>query len=72
MQLKFSRLKRNHTADGYNTPMGILFRDYDKKIVPEDKIEDITYGPSMSREYKIEQPVDNPEWALKSSFTQKL
>lgn len=70
-----SRLKRNHTAYNYGDsyiPNGILFKDLDKKIVNKDKIEDITYGPSISREWTFEQPIDNPEWSLQTSFTKKL
>lgn len=70
--MQSSRLKRKHFANEYGSPMGLIFRDYDKKIVDKDKIEDVTYGPSTSREFTFEQPVDNPEWALQTSFTKKI
>ncbi len=72
----FSRLRRNHTAAGYADPgsysVNILIPDYDKKIVDKDKMDGITYGPNISREWDFEKPIDNQEWALKSDFTKKL
>jgi hypothetical protein len=72
----FSKLKRNHTASGYGDPgaysLNILVKDLDKKINPNDKIDDITYGPNISREWDFERPVDNSEWSLQSGFTKKL
>lgn len=71
-----SRLRRNHEAAGYMDPgsygLSILVPDIDKKINPKDKIDDISYGPNISREWDFEKPVDNPEWGLQSSFTKKL
>lgn len=52
-------------------PQGLLFRDFDMKIVDKDKITDKRYGPSISREWKFQEPIDNPEWALQTSFTKK-
>ena len=72
----FSRLRRNNTAGGYSDPgaysINILVPDIDKKINPKDIIDDITYGPNISREWDFEESVDNPEWALQSDFTKKL
>jgi len=71
-----SRLRRNHEAAGYTDPgsysLNIIVKDIDKKINPKDKIEDITYGPNISREWEFEKPIDNPEWSLQSGFTKKL
>lgn len=71
-----SRLKRNHIANGYSDTSGyavnILIPDIDKKINPKDKVNDISYGPSISREWIYDQSIDNPEWGLQSSFTKKL
>lgn len=66
-----SRLRK--IAEGEpSIPMGILIRDIDKKIVDKDKIEDIQYGPSISREWLFEAPIDNPEWSLRSSFIKNV
>lgn len=67
---KQSRLRKN--VEGYSYPAGILFRDFDKKIVDKDKIEDITYGPSISREFDFMEPKDNSEWSMRSNFTKTL
>ncbi|MFW6015125.1 MAG: hypothetical protein ACOCRK_01655 [bacterium] len=75
--VKKSRLRKNITADGYESltstmPARILFPDFDKKIVPKDEIIDESYGPSISREFDFEKPIDNPEWSLQRSFTKNL
>lgn len=62
-----SRLRKIAEGDP-SVPMGLIFKDIDKKIVDKDKIEDITYGPSISREWEFEKPLDNMEWRLKQSF----
>lgn len=71
-----SRLKRNHIANGYSDPGGyavsIIIPDIDKKINQKDKINDISYGPNISREWEYDKPIDNPEWGLQTSFTKKL
>lgn len=74
---KNSRLRKNIIADGYESltstmPARIIFRDMWKKIVPEDEIEDITYGPNISREFTFERPNDHAEWNLQTSFTKNL
>lgn len=65
-----SRLRKNTasevTPENSVVPYGLIFKDIDQKIVDKDKITDITYGPSISREWLFEQPIDNPEWALQS------
>jgi hypothetical protein len=67
---KISRLRR--VAEGEpSVPMGLLIKDIEKKIVDKDKIEDITYGPSISREWEFEKPLDNMEWRLQQSFFNK-
>ena len=62
-----SRLRKNIIADEAPsaTPFGIVFPDFQDKIVDKDKVKDITYGPSISREWLSDEPIDNPEWALR-------
>lgn len=65
-----SRLRKNVMAetDPAGIPLGIVFPDFQDKIVDKDKITDITYGPSISREWLSDNPIDNPEWALRQEI----
>ena len=68
-----SRLKKNIISeyDSSGVPLGIVFPNFQDKIIDKDKITDITYGPSISREWLFEKPIDNPEWALKQNIGKK-
>lgn len=55
----------------YRAP-GFLFKNIDQKIVDKDEIIDVTYGPSISREWLFDKPIDNPEWSLQNNFTKGL
>jgi hypothetical protein len=69
---KISRLRRNHFAeDMYSIPMGVVFKDFDQKI-DNDRIDDIEYGTTNSKEWEFEKLRDNQEWALQTSFTKNL
>lgn len=66
-----SRLKKvsfdSGNPAGGDSPMGILMNSPMEKVDNKDEITDITYGPSISREWLFEKPIDNPEWSLRSS-----
>jgi hypothetical protein len=71
-----SRLRRNHMAAGYEDPgsfsVDILIPDIDQLVDSKDKIKKIQYAPTINREWKFEEPIDNPEWALQTSFTKNI
>lgn len=52
-------------SDDYG--MTIVFNGIMDKIDNKDEITDITYGPSNSGQWLFDKPIDNPEWALRSS-----
>jgi hypothetical protein len=61
-----------HEGDSFNVmytqPMGIIFKDFDQKVVDKDKITKQQYGPSNQIHWDFEKPIDNPEWLLRSEM----
>lgn len=51
---------------GFTSPVPILVKDIQDKI-ENDEINDITYGPNISREYLFEKDLDNAGWALQQT-----
>lgn len=54
-------------AAGGTFPMPIIMNSPEEIVDNKDEINKITYGPSISREWSFEQPLDYPEWSLRSS-----
>lgn len=48
-------------------PSLIYFYNAEEKVDNKDEITKTTYGPSISREWLFEKPIDYPEWTLRSS-----
>lgn len=68
--MRKSRLKKISYEGGGNpaggsSPMPILMNGPMEKVDNKDEINDITYGPSISREWLFNKPQDNDaEWSL--------
>lgn len=65
-----SRLRKNILAenDSASSPLGVVIPNYQDTLVDKNKITDKTYGPSISREWLSDEPIDNPEWALRQEM----
>lgn len=53
-----------------DTPVQLIFNSPEEKVDPKDEITHTTYGPSLSKEWLFEKPIDNPEWSLRNSMGQ--
>ena len=71
IKAKTSRLKKvaneGGNPAGGDFPMPILLKNPMEEVDFKDEIRDITFGPSISREWLFEKPLDYPEWSLRSS-----
>lgn len=69
--MKKSRLRKiaedTGVGNGASLPTPIFLNNPLDIVDHKNEITDITYGPSISREWTFEQPLDNPEWRLRSS-----
>lgn len=72
--MKKSRLKKlafedggGGNAPGGDSPVPILLNGPMERVDNKDEINQITYGPSISRVWEFEKPLDNAEWNLRSS-----
>lgn len=63
---KKSRLRKIADQSG-DLPIGLIMNSPEEKVDNKDELTDITYGPSISREWEFEKPMDNMEWRLQSN-----
>lgn len=58
-------------AAGGDYPAGILLNGPMELVDNKDEINQITYGPSITKEWLFEKPLDYAEWNLRSSNKKK-
>jgi hypothetical protein len=60
-------------AGDFGSAMPIFMNNPEELINNKDEIRDVTFGPSISREWKFEEPTDYAEWQLQtSSYSKRL
>jgi hypothetical protein len=64
--MKKSRLRKIAEQSG-DLPIGLIMNSPEEKVDNKDELTDITYGPSISREWEFEKLRDNNEWNLLSN-----
>lgn len=72
MNNKKSRLRKIADEGGGNPaggdfPMPIILKNPMEIVDNKDEIIQMTFGPSISREWLFEKPIDYAEWNLRSS-----
>lgn len=77
--MKKTRLKKLSFEGGGGNPAGgsfpmpILLNGPMERVDNKDEINQITYGPSISREWQFDKLIDNnAEWSLRSSKRKRL